>query len=152
MALWQYTFHLLPKQGVEILNPNLIFNQIDGDFDDEPYWKISTTNKGFFLPIAQILPKGNSWSKNIQIYGSDDSNCLEVFFEGDYVLSVSLRIDFTSNYESLLVEIIEFLLFNSLVILDENLIVLPLNVEGVKGVINNSAQVLKYKELVAANL
>jgi hypothetical protein len=148
MAVWQYTFQVLPRESVNTFAEDFFFNRKDEVFDDEPYWKKYPLKKNFFSKIDSILKKAKSWSNDINLYGNQESNCFEVLSDSeDYVLSVSFRIDFTSNYESVLSYIIEFCSLKGLIILDEELNVVSLNYEQVQSVIRNSPQLKWYNEL-----
>lgn len=147
MALWQYTFHVLPGESVA-LSPLLNFKEDQDGFDDEPFWRYSRLERSFFYKIDNILPKRKSWSSEIDLYGNPESNCFEVLFEENYVSSVSFRIDFTNNYEKVLIDLIEFCILHSLIILNEELEVAPLNFELIKKIIENSSQVKKYNKLL----
>jgi hypothetical protein len=148
MALWQYTFQVLPKESIEVLSHGHYFKKGVSEFDDEPYWKANPVNKIFFHSIQEILPKNKSWSNEIELYGNQESNCFEVFFDSKgEVLSASFRIDFRSSNEKILSQIIEFCLLSGLVILNEDLNVVPLNSEQVQCVIENSPQAKRYNEL-----
>lgn len=147
MAIWQYTFHVLPKESVDALSSNYHFKKDEGEFDDEPYWKYNSISRDFFYGINKILVKSISWSNQIDLYGNQESNCFEVFFENNYVISASFRIDFRSNYEKTLGEIIEYCLLNGLVILNEDLRIVPFISEKFKNCIDEAPQVKKYHEL-----
>lgn len=150
MALWQYTFHILTKESLCFFPIGINHSFDDYLFDDEPYWQYKPVNKCYFDEIGNILQKNKSWSKKINLYGDEQSNCFEVLFDGETnnVISVSFRIDYTSNYELVLREIIEFCVLKNLIILDENVQVLSLNYESIKSIIDNSPQVKRYKKLM----
>lgn len=148
MAIWQYTFRVLQKESVEILSPDLNFGKCNDVFDDESYWKLNPVKGDFFNAVQKILPRTSSWSNDIDLFGNQESNCFEVLFDKDgYVLSVSFRIDFTSKYENILSHIIEFCGLNGLIILDESLNIVPWDFDHIRGVIRNSLQVSKCKDL-----
>ncbi|WP_257667158.1 hypothetical protein [Parapedobacter tibetensis] len=148
MAIWQYIFQVLPKESVSTLASDSFFNRTDEGFDDELFWKKYPLKKGFFNKINSTLKKTKSWSNDIDLYGNQESNCFEVLSDNEgNVLSVSFRIDFTSNYELILSHIIEFCGLNGLVILDEGLNIVPWNYEQVQSIIRTSPQVKKYNEL-----
>lgn len=147
MALWQYSFYVLPKEGLITLEETFKFDKRDELFDDALFWREHHIKPTFFDKVGDIIIKNKSWSEDIELYGAEESNCFEVLSENGVVVSVSFRIDFTSDYENILSRLIEFFIFNSLVIADENLNILPLNFEAVKSVIESSPQVVKYNIL-----
>ncbi len=148
MAIWQYTFHVLPMESVEALSSDYQFEKTKDGFDDEPYWKFNPVNRDFFESVQNVLPKSKSWSNEIDLYGDQESNCFEVFFqEENEVISVSFRIDFRENYKEVLSYIIEFCFCNELVLLDEDLTIVFWNYKQVQNIIRNSSQVKKYNKL-----
>lgn len=149
MALWQYTFHILTKESFDFLYKKFELSFGEFGFDDGPFWAFKAIHKSYFNDISLILKKSKSWSKEIDLYGHQETNCLEVFFDGhtDIVKSVSFRIDFRSEYEMVLNAIIEFCILKGLVILNEELQIIPLNYELVKNVLENAPQVTKYNKL-----
>ena len=145
MALWQYSFFILPKP---ILQTQFVFKHEEegfGVFDDEPYWLNAKVPCNIFLDIESFLPKGETWSEKLTVYGNIDSNCLEVFCQNGVVSSASLRIDFTTNYEPLLRTLIEYFISQGFILLDEELHPVALNYESAKHIIESSTQVSTYK-------
>ncbi|MBA9073221.1 hypothetical protein GGR22_001347 [Flavobacterium gossypii] len=149
MAIWQYTFQILPKESLSTLSADSYFGISENLFDDESYWKLYLIKRNFFHAIQKILPKNKSWSSEIDLYGHQESNCFEVISDNEgNVISVSFRIDFTTNYESILSNILEFCGLNGLVILDERIKIVPWNYEQAQSVIMTSPQVKKYNQLL----
>lgn len=149
MALWQYTFHVLPKESLETFSSNPSFNDNEEGLDDKPFWELASVERSFFYGVSNILPKGKSWSDSIDLYGNQESNCFEVLSENNKVISVSFRIDFTSKYDHVLNQLIEYCMVNSLIILDENLSILLLNCKTIETIIEGSPQVVKYRKLLS---
>ena len=151
MALWQYTFQILPKKSFTVLKSDIQLFDKTNLFDDEPYWKYEPVSKNYFEGVGHLLMKGKSWSKEINLFGSEKSNCLEILFDIQTfnVKSVSLRIDLTSEFELVLRGIIDFCIYKELIILDEELQMVPLNYESISYIINNSLQFKRYNELQA---
>src|SRR5438045_7952641 len=119
MALWQYSFFVLPKTA---LQSELSYKLIEEGirlFDDDTYWLNSNLPCDNFSEVETILPKGKSWSPNLTIYGDNDSSCLQVLCENSTVISVTLRIDFTTNYELVLRTLIEYFICHGLILLDQ---------------------------------
>ncbi|MGE0567640.1 MAG: hypothetical protein AB7O73_06800 [Bacteroidia bacterium] len=151
MAIWQYTFYVLPKEAVTDITPSLVFLKDDDGFDDSPYWKYVAVEPSFFEPVKEFLPLGNSWSKDLILYGDVDSNCLEVFLEeSKLVESVSIRIDFRSNYEALLDKLLLFLMKNNMMVLGEDLNPVKLNEYDFNMKIKGSEQYSKYSMIARA--
>ena len=152
MAIWQYTFHVLPKEVDESPASISNFKRGEDGFDDEPYWQLNHNNRNFFKAIETILPKHKSWSKDIDLYGDQESNCFEVLCDDtDNILSASFRIDFRSNYEKILIKIIEFCNFNKLCIIDEELKIVNGDFDEVRNIIDYSHQVKRYHYLQQKN-
>lgn len=152
MALWQYTFQVLTKDSYEFLCKDFLqtLGDDNDDFNFDPFWQYRLIHKSYFEEISTFLKKGKSWSNNIDLYGNQESNCFEVLFdiETNIVESVSFRIDYTHEFEDLLIHLIEFCLLKGLVVLDENLNVALLNTEVLKSIIENAPQVKKYNMLL----
>lgn len=145
MALWQYTFHLLPKEGFDSLDKLCPLISEDG-FVDEPYWNFNPLHKSCFFAIDAILEKGISWSKEMDLYGDEDSNCFEVLFDSE--LNNVLSVYFRSDYNDILREINEFCILNGFIILDEKLTIVPLNFEFINQIIKHAPQVKVYNNLL----
>ena len=54
---------------------------------------------------------------------------MEVYNENEYVISVSFRVDFRTDYSSILKQIVSFCLKKDLLLIDEELKVVPLDFE-----------------------
>jgi hypothetical protein len=64
MAIWQCSFHIIPKlKGSEIKTSEI------GLLDDEELWKEMGVSPLYFEDIALVLKKNKSWSDNIDLYG-----------------------------------------------------------------------------------
>lgn len=119
----------------------------NGLLEDDVYWAIFPTSVSLFQGVEKILPRSKSWSKDLQLFGSEESNCLEVYRKNGYIASVSLRVDFTSDYEAFLRAITEFIYLKELLLLDESNNVLAANYLSIRTMIENSQQFKKYEEL-----
>ncbi len=146
MALWQNTFFILPSES--IVNSESFRLDEDNCFDDSVFWGKMKIDSSVFDNIELLLPKAKSWSNDLSIYGNENSHRLDVLCEKEHVVSVSFRIDFTSDYEYILRGIIEFCILKAFIILNEHLNIVPLNFEAIKNIIDNSLQVKKYDDLV----
>ncbi|WP_169753163.1 hypothetical protein [Campylobacter mucosalis] len=144
MALWQIFFYILPDIGDTYAS----FNK-EVDFDDSAFWKKINIKKDFFIVFKNILALNKSWSSSIDLYGHQQSNCIEVMSD-DFgnVESVSFRIDFTSEYDKILDYIIKFCKNNSFCILDSKLNKIKLDRKEFVKYIIKTPNAKKYKELI----
>ncbi|KQR67243.1 hypothetical protein [Pedobacter sp. Leaf176] len=147
MALWHYSFIVIPKEETNMFVWEDKFKNSEYGFDDAPFWDFKLYDKSVFYELSKILPREDSWHSNIELYGNENSNNIEVYVDFKRIKSVSLRIDFRSNYSFILIEIIEFFILNGFTMLDENLELVILNFEIIKSIIDNSSQFKKYNEL-----
>ncbi|XHR97340.1 hypothetical protein ACFJIV_12185 [Mucilaginibacter sp. UC70_90] len=144
MAIWQYTIEMIPKEDLDIIGDNI---------GTEAYNKFNFWQAGggytseYFTPITKLLPMGESWSKNIKLYGNEDSTCIKLIVENNKIAEVIIRLDFRNDYSKLLSEIVEFCSFNSLLLLDEEQNILPLNETGIGYQIKSSPQYIRLQKL-----
>lgn len=75
MALWQISFFIIPKQ--ELNTGTVLLKGEEDMFDDSVYWT-EDYPKFFFDKVNDFLPQGKSWSENILMFGSENSNVFEV--------------------------------------------------------------------------
>jgi hypothetical protein len=146
MAIWQYSFTIIPKDSILNDSVNPIYND-DGLFEDDIYWIKRAILLGFFDGMEKIIPYGESWSKDLLVFGDLESNCMEVYSEKGYVISASFRIDFRNNYESFLRRMLEYIESKGLIILDEKKNKLSTNFLLIKKTIEDSPQFAKYTQL-----
>ena len=142
MALWQYQFTIIPNQ--------YILKDISNEgFEDQLFWEYANIHKEDFMQVNSFLPKTKSWSEYLDIYGNFDSNCLEVFFDRENrVTSVSLRIDFRSDYNKILYQLLSILDEKDYTLLDEKLQPVSLiNNKCLEVIIKQSTQYEKYNKL-----
>lgn len=149
MALWQVGFFVLPGNCISEISSLEISDEFF--FDDAPFWEAHKTDVAYFKEIGLFLPETKSWSNQITLYGNQDSNRFQISSENETVVSVSFRIDFTSDYDMVFRSIIEFCALKGLIILNENLEVVPLNYESARHVIENAPQVELYRKMKEKN-
>lgn len=146
MALWQSTYFVVPKSGNYTLfeGINLESFMEEGFFDDELLWSNIDFDPNNFEILKDVLKKGESWSKNITLFGREDDNCFEVLTAGNIIKSVSFRINFTSDYKEILQGITDFCTKYNLMVVDENLNVFEPDFFKIVENIKNSKTYKKY--------
>ena len=102
MAIWQCDFYILPSNSDEaVLNLEI--------FDDSIFWHKVSVDKEIFNSVASVLPQVKSWSDSLDIYGSLEDSCLQIYFDNNGLVDGALlRINFTSEYKDILKFIISF--------------------------------------------
>ncbi|MCI5090544.1 hypothetical protein [Phaeodactylibacter sp.] len=146
MAIWQYTFLVVPQHSVSSKSFEPQYDE-DGLFEDNVFWSSISASTSLFEDFEKILPKGKSWSKDLLIFGNEESNCLEVYRENDQVASVSLRVDYSCDYEVFLREVIEFFHSKKLAVIDENHQFLEVSYPSIKNAIDESPLNKRYRAL-----
>lgn len=144
MALWQYPFIVVPKKNV--LKQSFSSKLNEKFYNETNFWD-SGYESNCFEALNKILPKGKSWSKDIILFGKEDSNVLEIVLEDKKVIEVILRIDFRTNYIHLLNEILKICLSNEFILLDENLNIMSFDPSEIISIIENSPQYNKFEEM-----
>jgi hypothetical protein len=82
MAIWQCEFFILPKSDAYDLQYDRQCGNIKL-FEDDKYWKKAKIKKEIFSEISRLLKPEKSWSNEIDLYGSENGNRLEVFFDAN---------------------------------------------------------------------
>lgn len=145
MALWQIDFFIIPWEDDG--NVPAFEKDEDGLFDDFLHWQKKNADTTFFNTLEKIMGRGKSWSKDLVLLGNEVSNRIDIYYKQGRVDTVSMRIDFRSNYEHIVRAIIDFCVLNGLMILNNDLGIMLLNFETFKNEIENSPQVIKYSRL-----
>jgi len=147
MALWQYTFFIVPNTDLLNLPIGANSNKNLEYFDFKEFWMHKPFKPDYFDCFERLLPKNKSWSRSIVLFGKEDTNCIEVLIEHDIVINLTVRIDYTTRYKCLLAELIEFCILKGFVILDEGLNIVSLRLLDLVALIENSEQVKKFNIL-----
>lgn len=148
MAIWQCEFFILPKSDTYDLQYDRQYGNIKL-FEDDKYWKKAKIKKEIFSEISHLLKPEKSWSNEMDLYGSENGNRLEVLFYANNIIeSVTFRIDFRSEYEAVLRGIISLCEKNGFCIIDGSLKNLKLSFNAIKETINKSKNKEFFTELV----
>ena len=107
MAIWQYTFFIIPNNNLPLDNFSPIIDE-EGLFNDNVYWSNKETHISFFEEIGNIIPKNKSWSQQIVLFGKENTNCIEVFNENEYIYIVLLNMLHRKDYSFILNRLFHF--------------------------------------------
>lgn len=89
MAIWQYQCEIVPENVLGNLS------HATRELMDNENWSFNDLqlNDSLKEELSSILPPAESWHKELSIWGDLTSDCIEVWFEDDYVSSISCRFD-----------------------------------------------------------
>lgn len=153
MSVYQNTYFVVPRKGnynlFEGLNLNSFIEE-DGFFEDDLFWENLKYKYGDIESyLLSVLEVGKSWSKDLKIFGNIDLNSLEILLENNFVVSLSFRVNFKTDYSSFLKEVIEFCKLNDFLIVDNDLNTLVLEHGQINNNIINSKAYNRFKEFFA---
>lgn len=148
MALWQYTFRIVPLTRAKMIAPDGIVPMEEGVIDDSVCWEGLDFERARFEKVALTLPLGTSWSRELTVYGELDQTCILVFHDvGGKTESMSLRVDFRSSYKPILNRIFAVLRECALVLIDQNGKLMDPVVELAEAAIESAPQISVYEML-----
>lgn len=149
MAIWQYDIFIIPNNEKDLIKKKTTSDKKLILFDDSVFWKDKKISIEEFESIKLMLKQGKSWSKNLIVYGELEGSCLEIFLNNQSVCSVSIRLDFRTEYIKFLEAVIDICKKHDLIMLDTNMTILPLESEKIKQLIDQSEGKKKYIHLAS---
>ena len=84
MATWQFDLYLVPRAV--------------GAFREDAWSKVQPAS-GWDTMLQERLPRGSSWHEMLSVWGSDDSNRIDVWRERERVRSIFVRVDARKDAE-----------------------------------------------------
>jgi hypothetical protein len=97
MALWQHTYYLIPRKKLIEFYDEIPAEINDFDWEHLGWWE--ETPAPSETEIEAILPKTSSWSENLDIYGSDNSNLISLCYEKKELEEIRIRVDLQKKFE-----------------------------------------------------
>jgi len=97
MAVWQASFHIVPHERVAELFPGWFEPPLDPDYvatlpTEDPseldWWSSRHPPADFRANLDRLAPRLSSWSSQLQLWGSEDGDRVDVFLEGGRVESI----------------------------------------------------------------
>lgn len=94
MAVWQFDLHMIPRDAVIRM-----FSQVPTHLEmkrpqDVDWWIGSEIPIGDLRRrFSTLLPQAESWADNIEIWGKDDSDRIDLVAENETVAGVFVRVD-----------------------------------------------------------
>ena len=76
MAVWQVEFAVVPRR--ELATTSSVPRQ---DIMDTDWWTTEGLPSGYSQQLAAIAPPGSSWEAELQTWGEEDGNRVDIWFE-----------------------------------------------------------------------
>ena len=102
MAVWQASFHMVPRERVAELFPGWFDPPFEPDYvttlpSEDPteldWWASRQPPADFRAALDRLLPRFSSWSPDLEWWGSEDKDRVDVFSEAGRIESVYIRFD-----------------------------------------------------------
>jgi hypothetical protein len=94
MAIWQFRLDLIPTSALRAkygVVPVSIPQELAEDF---PWWSDVQPATGFEAGVDAILPKGNSWSEEMHIWGDERGDTASVCYDNNRKVEwIGFRVD-----------------------------------------------------------
>lgn len=131
MAIWQFGFLIIPEMMVlKKYNGNLD-DMKSINFEDFTFWNGYYISESSIEKISKIMNQIQSWSDDIKQFGSLEETCIELLFEKNRLIEVSIRLDLRNLTSDILLTVIDFINDNNALILTQKGILLRPVVEDV---------------------
>jgi hypothetical protein len=88
MAVWQVDFAIVPKHALAAKPRIPISDLIDAD-----WWSSEHLPSEYARHLSAIAPAGSSWTNELQTWGTEDGNRVEVRFENGKPVRMIARVD-----------------------------------------------------------
>ncbi len=106
MAVWQIPIELIPLKWAEENNYNSNSLYDEEGFDTTSAWKSHQPEKDLDEIFTQILPKGESWSEDLTVWGNEESHDIHVWQEDDEIFSIGFRLDLSVKINELMLTLV----------------------------------------------
>ena len=106
MASWQFDFHFIPLDVITShygATPVVIANE---DFERHDWWSGYQSGREIETEITSILPQLESWSSQVERWGSDDGNRVDLVWEATDITGIFVRVDVRQISQQFLTEIV----------------------------------------------
>ena len=139
MAIWQYTFELIPRAKLIKLFGD-VPQTIDADDYEQVEWWSDGTNltADFENRLASFAASYKSWSADVKCWGAEDCNVVQVIMDGGRVVELSVRFDLRKLDETFLHNMVGFARDNECVFLTESMRVIEPSADVLKAVLMSS--------------
>lgn len=122
MAVWQVEFAIVPRRGLAATLRAPLSQILDAD-----WWTDQPLPVGYSQQLAAIAPVGPSWTAELQTWGEQDGNRVDVWFENGRAARMIARVDvrrLDARFGAMLLQFAR--IANAVFVRDDGLVVEPL--------------------------
>ena len=88
MAVWQVEFAIVPRRALTTTPRVPLSHILDTD-----WWSTERLPSGYSQQLAAIAPAGSSWTEELQTWGEEDGNRVDVWLENGKAARMIARVD-----------------------------------------------------------
>src|SRR3954464_11727989 len=88
MAVWQVEFAIVPRRVLAAKTRVALSQLLDTD-----WWGAESLPAGYTKQLAAIAPLGSSWAAELQTWGEEDGNRVDVWSENGKAVRMTARVD-----------------------------------------------------------
>lgn len=107
MASWQFDLHLLPRIGAERRYGTLPAAIPLESIGDEEFWRGVSLTSALRTQISQMLPPLKSWTADIECWGYEDGNRIDIVLEKEAIVDFFVRVDVRESSQVFLVSLLQ---------------------------------------------
>jgi hypothetical protein len=93
MAAWQFDMHLLPAEAARRRYGATPLMIPRSDHDEGDWWKDQERLDNLPSEISKLLPTLSSWSNDLQRWGTEDGDRVDLLCHGRVVVDILVRVD-----------------------------------------------------------
>jgi hypothetical protein len=106
MALWQFLIELIPKDWAEENGYNAGLLQDDDGYSTAIAWDGRNPEKDVAQILSKILPRADSYHKDLSIWGNTESNDVQMFHQDGEIEGISIRIDLNEDVKRMVIRVV----------------------------------------------
>jgi hypothetical protein len=92
MALWQFKFQLVAASVAQPHDVEALY--LHRDQADSPKPQIvGLDREKLFARLTRLLPEKPAWCSDLRIWGEENTNDVQIWFEGDAIEAIVVRLD-----------------------------------------------------------
>lgn len=92
VAVWQFVLDLIPASAAQVAGVTAARMSRE-QVDRIPFEFSSTKAEQLFVELGALLPAKQSWSSSLRIWGSEETDDVQVWLDGQTVVQVQIRLN-----------------------------------------------------------